>query len=157
MKHKFSAKIYKVGINPCVKVPHAITDKMTPVKGYIPVRGKIQKYGFTQTLVPVKNSNYRLYVNSYMLDGGGVKVGDTAVFIIEQYVRKKKEDYPMNPMLRKELTKHGVKKAFEELTDARKNDILKYLNSLKPTGEAIQKNVAKVIRLLRSKKTPRIP
>jgi hypothetical protein len=157
MKHKFSAKIYKVGINPCVKVPYAITDKMKPVKGYIPVRGKIHKYSFTQTLVPVKNSNYRLYVNSPMLKGGEVKVGDVAAFVIEQYVRGRREVYPMNPVLRKALVKEGFKKEFKALTEARKKDILKYLNSLKPAGEAIQKNVAKVIRSLKNKKAPRVP
>jgi hypothetical protein len=157
MKHKFSARIYKVGINPCVKVPHEITDKMKPVKGYIPVRGKIEKHDFTQTLVPVKNSNYRLYVNGPMLEGGNVKLGDVASFTIEQFARRKREDYPMIAILQKELNKHGLKKEFDALTEARKKDILKYLNSLKPKGEALAKNVAKVISMLKSNKTPRIP
>jgi hypothetical protein len=157
MKHKFSAKIYKVGINPCVKVPYEITEKMKPEKGYIPVRGKIQKHDFTHTLVPVKNSNYRLYVNGPMLKGGEVKVGDVAHFVIEQYARVKRQDYPMNSALRAELTKHGLKKQFDALTESRKKDILKYLKSLKPGGEALQKNVGKVIGALKINKAPRIP
>lgn len=157
MKHKFSAKIYKVGINPCVKVPYEITARMKPVKGYIPVRGKIEKSRFTQTLVPVKNSNYRLYVNGPMLQGGKVKVGDVASFGIEQYTRKKKDDYPMNAALRKELATHGMKKEFDALTNARKKDILKYLDSLNPGGEAITKNINKVIVSLEKKVIPRIP
>lgn len=155
--HKFSAKIYKVGINPCVKVPYEITEKMKPVKGYIPVRGAIEKHDFTQTLVPVKNSNYRLYVNGPMLDGAHVNVGDVASFAIEQYARKKRENYPMNPALRKALAKDGLKKAFDALTEARKKDILKYLNSLKTGGEALQKNIDKVIGSLKKKTSPRIP
>jgi hypothetical protein len=157
MKRKFSAKIYKVGINPCVKVPYKITDNMKPLKGYIPVRGKIEKYNFTQTLVPVKNSNYRLYVNGPMLEGGNVKVGDVASFTIEQYARVKRENYPMNAGLRIELNKHGLKREFDALTEARKKDILKYLNSLKPKGEALAKNVGKVVSMLKNKKSPRIP
>ncbi len=157
MKHKFSAKVYKVGINPCVKVPREITDKMRPIRGYIPVRGKIEKHEFAQTLVPVKNSNYRLYVNGPMLEGGNVKVGDMVSFTIEQYAKKKREDYPMNASLRKELNQHGLKKEFDVLTEARKKDILKYLNSLKPKGEALAKNVAKVISLLKNNRAPRIP
>ena len=42
MKFSFDAKIYKVGINPCVDVPLHITGKMIPEKGYIPVKGKIK-------------------------------------------------------------------------------------------------------------------
>jgi hypothetical protein len=157
MKHKFSAKIYKVGINPCVKVPYEITEKMKPEKGYIPVRGKIQKHDFTQTLVPVKNANYRLYVNGPMLEGGKVKVGDVADFVIEQHARVKRQDYPMNSTLRAELVKYGLRKQFDALTEWRKKDILKYLNSLKRGGEALQKNVDKVIRSMKMNKTPRIP
>jgi hypothetical protein len=157
MKHKFSAKIYKVGINPCVKVPYEITEKMKPEKGYIPVRGKIQKHDFTQTLVPVKNANYRLYVNGPMLEGGKVKVGDVANFVIEQHARVKRQNYPMNSTLRAELVKHDLRKQFDALTESRKKDILKYLNSLKPEGEALQKNVDKVIGSMKMNKTPRIP
>ena len=157
MKHKFSAKIYKVGINPCVKVPYEISDKMKPVKGYIPVKGKIEKHNFTQTIVPVKNSNYRLYVNRPMLDGGNVRVGDVAHFTIEQYTPKKPANYPMNVQLKKELNKHELVKEFNSLTESRKKDILKYLNSLKPEGEALIKNINKVITSLKAKKSPRIP
>src|SRR5688572_17393013 len=80
MKFSFDAKIYKVGINPCVKVPKKITDQMVPVRGYIPVKGKIERYTFTQTLVPIKDAPFRLYVNGSMLKGADVSVGDTVHF-----------------------------------------------------------------------------
>lgn len=157
MKHKFSAKIYKVGINPCVKVPYAITEKMKPEKGYIPIRGTIEKHKFTQTLVPVKDSNYRLYVNGPMLEGANLKVGDVATFVIEQSTQKKQDQYPMNNELKKQLAAHGLKVRFDALTDARKREILKYLTFLKPGGEALEKNVRKVVLMLKEGKTPRIP
>jgi len=56
MKFRFEAKIDKVGINPCVKVPTRITRLMIPEKGYIPIKGKIEKYNFRQTLVPVRDA-----------------------------------------------------------------------------------------------------
>lgn len=40
MSFSFKAKIYKVGINPCVDVPNNITRKINK-KGYIPVKGTI--------------------------------------------------------------------------------------------------------------------
>jgi len=84
MKFSFEAKIYKAGINPCVKVPVRITVKMAVTKGYIYVRGKIKGYSFQQTLVPVTNEGYCLYVNGPMLKGSGTKPGDTVKFTIEE-------------------------------------------------------------------------
>jgi hypothetical protein len=84
MKLLFRAKIYKVGINPCVKVPLRVTKNLIANRGYIPVKGSIGKHTFKQNLVPVKNAPYRLYVNGPMLIGSGLCVGDVATFNIEQ-------------------------------------------------------------------------
>jgi hypothetical protein len=48
------------------------------------VKGQIGKHFFTQTLCPVKNAAYRLYVNGPMLKGSNTEVGDTVKFTIEQ-------------------------------------------------------------------------
>lgn len=84
MAFSFKAKIFKVGINPCVEVPLFVTAAMTASKGYIPVKGEINGYFFTQTLVPVKNAPYRLYVNGPMLKGAAAALGDIATFSISQ-------------------------------------------------------------------------
>jgi hypothetical protein len=152
MKFSFEAKIYKVGINPCVKVPLSITGKMKPVKGFIQVRGKINNHAFRQTLVPVKDEEYRLYVNGPMLKGSHLTTGDTAQFIIRQDESlRKKKDFPMLGEFKKELSKDKLENIFEGLTASRKKDILKYLNSLK-TKEALQRNIEKVILQLKNKK-----
>ena len=80
MAFSFKAKIYKVGINPVVEVPSRITAKLYPTRGYIRVSGKINKYFFKQTLVPVKGAPYRLFVNGEMLKGSQLLVGDVAHF-----------------------------------------------------------------------------
>jgi hypothetical protein len=152
MKLNFEAKIYKVGINPCVKVPLSLTRKMKPVKGYIRVKGKINNHPFKQTLVPVKEAEYRLYVNGPMLKGSDLTVGNKAHFIIEQdLASRSKKDLPMVRLLKQELTEHKLEDSFVELTVARKKDILKYLNSLK-TDEALKRNIDKVIIQLKNKK-----
>jgi hypothetical protein len=163
MKSGFKAKIYKVGINPCVKVPFSITEKMKPVKGYIPVTGTINQHSFKQTLCPVKGAEYRLYVNGPMLKGGLTKVGEIARFTIAQNFKPRPEkDASMSKPLKAELTRHSLSKEFESLTAARKKDILKYLNSLK-TEETLVRNIARVIAQLQklksdpSKKDVRIP
>jgi hypothetical protein len=147
MLFKFNAKIYKVGINPCVSVPTRFTDKMKPVKGYIPIKGKIESHPFQQTLVPVKGEGYRLYVNGPMLEGANVEVGQTAKFAIQQDTSSKKK--PAAPKkFKKALTEHGVESEFKKLIASRQKEILKYLGSLK-TDEALTRNILKVINALK--------
>lgn len=153
----FKAKIYKVGINTCVDVPISVTQKMTATKGYIKVKGTINDFYFTKTLVPVKESPYRLFVNILMLKGSESKIGDTINFSIEQDFKKVKKDYPMPPALRKQLKEKKLLKDFNDLAVSRKLDILKYLSYIK-TDDTLQKNISKIIGKLEAKeKTIRIP
>lgn len=151
MPFSFKAKIYKVGINPCVEVPLHITAAMTAQKGYIPVNGKINKHPFDQTLVPVKNSAYRLYVNGPMLKGTGLKVGDSASFMIEQNLTP--AAFTMPASLKKQLTANNLLPAFKKLTAYRQKEILRYLGSLK-TEQALQRNIDKVVDMLKVKTAP---
>jgi len=155
MKFSFSAKIYKVGINPCVEVPLSITSKMTATKGYIPVKGKIKGHSFTQTLCPVKNAPYRLYVNGPMLKGSGTKLGDTVKFTVEQNdVAKTAYEFKMPAEFKKQLTTHKLIKSFAALTSYRQKEILRYLNGLK-SNEALLRNIDKIIAGLHANsKTP---
>jgi hypothetical protein len=148
MKFSFTAMIYKVGINPCVDVPARITNTMTAVKGYITIKGKINTYPFHQTLVPVKNAAYRLYVNGPMLKGAAVKVGDKASFTIEQNLQPL--NYPMPAALKKQLTANNLLPAFKNLTAYRQKEILRYLSFLK-TKESVARNIQKVVDMLNEK------
>jgi hypothetical protein len=150
-KFSFTATIYKVGINPCVKVPFRITKQMAPVKGYIPVKGTINGHPFIQTLVPVKNAEYRLYVNGPMLKGSQTKNGDTARFIIEQdFTPRGVETYRVPKSFTKRLNEEHLRRTFKLLTPTRQKEILKYLNYLK-TEEALARNIEKVIEGLKKK------
>jgi hypothetical protein len=149
MKYAFRAKIYKVGINPCVEVPLKITSQMVPAKGYIPIKGMIMKHPFEQTLVPVKKGRYRLYVNGLMLRGSGTKVGDIAKFSIEQTFSRRR-DVAMLTALKKKLIGANLFSAFKKLTPSRQKEILRYLNYLK-TEEAKSRNIEKVLELLRER------
>lgn len=146
MAFRFTAKIEKVGINPCVPVPLRITKKMTIAKGYIPVKGTINGYSFTQTLVPVAGAEYRLYVNGPMLKGGNAKNGDTANFTIEQ--NSQPEEPEMLPALKKALSQHRLTSTFNQLTAYRRKEILRYLNNLKTT-ESQERNINKVLAQLK--------
>ncbi|MBI2429605.1 MAG: DUF1905 domain-containing protein [Ignavibacteriales bacterium] len=153
MKRNFSfeAKIYKVGINPCVKVPLRITKKMSPSKGYIPVKGTINGHPFIQTLVPIRNAEYRLYVNGLMLKGSRTKNGDRATFVIKQdFAPRTVETYPFAKPLKRRLDEEDLFPKFKQLTPSRQKEVLKYLNYLK-TDEALTRNIEKVINGLKKK------
>jgi len=152
MKFSFKARIYKVGINPCVKVPWRITDKLTATKGYIPIKGTIGKHFFQQTLCPVKNQGYRLYVNGPMLKGSGLEVADTAHFIIEQDTLERNLDHPMPKGFKKQLKEHGLLKIFQQLAPSRQKEINRYLNNLK-TEESLTRNINKLINALQGKES----
>jgi hypothetical protein len=148
MKLSFTATIYKVGINLCVAVPQRITSKMKAEKGYIPVKGKIKGFGFLQTLVPVKNAEYRMFVNGIMLKGSGTKLGDTVQFVIEQDTTPRTAaSIKMPAAFKRQLTAHQLTKQFTQLTPYRQKEILKYFSFLK-TEEALFRNINKVIKQL---------
>jgi hypothetical protein len=154
--HPFKAEIYKTGINAAVDVPAAITEKMQAVKGYIRIEGIINGFRFRQTLVPVKNAPYRLFVNIPMLKGGKTAVGQTAEFAIKQDFSPVEDAYPMVEALSRQLEKKGLTAAFESLTGSRKKDILKYLSYIK-TEATLQKNIEKVVMQLQNGENARIP
>jgi len=157
MKFQFKAKIYKTGINWCVDVPLRISKKMIPEKGYIKIKGQINNYDFTKSLVPVKNKQYRLFVDAQMMKGGETALGKVAKFSVEQTSKKEVTKYSTPKLLRESLKKEGLTKAFTQLTSSRKKDILKYLSFVK-TDETMMKNLNKLIGQLKNKsKNVRIP
>lgn len=157
MPHSFQEKIYQTGINWAVDVPDEITAQLLKQKGYIKIKGQINGFDFTQTLVPVKNGPYRLFVNFIMMKGGKTALGEVAEFVIEQDTVAEDKQYPMPDLLAVALLENDLETAFENLTASRRKDILKYLFYVK-TKETMQKNLAKVISQLKDKaKDVRIP
>ena len=107
---------------------------------------------FQQTLCPVKDDKYRLYVNGPMLKGGNVKLGQTAQFNIEQDTLERNKKVPMPKELRKALQENSLLKTFEALSPSRQKEINRYLNNLK-SAVTIQKNIEKVIKALQGKES----
>lgn len=145
----FEATIYTVGINPCVDVPKEITDQMDPKKGYIPVVGEIRSCDFKQTLIAVKDGDYRLFVNGVMLKRAKAKVGDTVQFTIKQDYEPR--EILMPKQFEKKLLDQNLFDDYYNLNPSRQKDILNYLNHLK-SEEAMLRNIDRIIELLKKKK-----
>ena len=143
---RFSAAIYKIGINPVVDPPDhmlkAIFAAADKSKGPIAVCGKINGAEFTQTLVKYKGA-WRLYVNGPMLKASGLKVGDVAEVDIE--FDPKPRDVPVPGKLAAALLKDKeASRTFDSLSPSRRKEIARYIGSLK-SEEAIDRNVEKII------------
>jgi len=155
--YRFKAEIYKTGINYCVDVPVNITSELTALKGYIKIKGTVNKYPFKKSLMPVKNGPYRLFVNMPTLKGANTAVGKIADFEIEQDFDVVIKAYPVPALLTQELRKRDLLEDFNKLTESRKKNILKYLSFIK-TEATMLRNIGKLISQLEKKeKNPRIP
>jgi hypothetical protein len=133
---KFSATIFKIGINPVVDPPDnvldAIFDAAGKSKGPIPVRGTIDGAEFIQTLVKYQGA-WRLYINAEMLKASGTELGDTVAIEIDFDPRQRVVTMP--PILAKALKKDKIAKiAFEAHSASRQKQICRYNTYLKSEG-----------------------
>ncbi|MEW6035854.1 MAG: DUF1905 domain-containing protein [Candidatus Micrarchaeota archaeon] len=149
---RFSAKVRRVGVNPCVYVPEGIVLKLhgeAKKKGPVPVRGKLQGKPFRTTVVRYRHA-WLLYLNGDMRRESGVSPGDWAD--IEVRLDSEPRAEPMPKALAAALADdRDAGAAFRELAPSHRKEILRYLNYLK-TQEALGRNIRKVIRFLKAKK-----
>ena len=150
---RFSAEIFKIGINPVINPPEnvlkALFKQAGKTKGPIPVRGTINGAAFIQTLVKYRGA-WRLYINGPMLKTSKSKVGDTADIEIE--FDPTPRETPVPEELEKALSKDAAAlRAFETLTPSRRKDICRYIGSLS-SKKAVEKNIQRVLEQLRDDK-----
>ena len=150
----FTAKIYKIGINPVVDPPDevlkAVFVQAGKSKGPIPVRGKLNGADFIQTLVKYQGA-WRLYINGQMLVDSGLKLGDDASIELEFDPRPREVAMPAKLQAALQCDKEA-KKAFGALPPSRQKDIFRYINSLR-TEESIARNVEKIIQQMKGDET----
>ena len=145
----FFARIFKLGINPCVNVPQHVLEELFrragKTKGPIPVRGKLNGKPFIQTVVKYQ-STWRLYLNMQMRRDAAIDAGDLAQVKID--FDSTPRIFPMHPKLAGALSKNKKAKAlFDKLAPSRQEEIVRYLNSLKKE-ESVKRIVTKIIQRL---------
>lgn len=142
---KFSQKIYKVGINPCVEVPRRVSDDIGK-NGYVSVKGTINDAPFRSTLVPIAPTRHRLYINGEMRKTSKVGVGDKIEVVLE--FDDQPRETPMPRALSEALEANPKAKArYDSYTPSRQREILAYLNSLKKP-ETLRSNIARLLTQL---------
>ncbi len=148
----FSARIFKIGINPYVLLPKEILKYLFAEagkeKGHIPVCIAINKQQFDQTLVKY-SGKWRLYLNTPMRKAAKKDVGDS-VGIKIQYDPKDRS-IPIHSKFDAALKKNKkAKQAFEKLSSYKQKEISRYLHHLK-TEESLNRNITRAINFLNGK------
>ena len=139
---KFSQKIYKVGINPCVEVPRRVSDDIDK-NGYVPVKGTINGHQFKSTLVPLSSWRHRLYINGEMRKTCKAGVGDEIEVVLE--FDDQPQETPMPRAFSEALEADlKAKTRYESYTPSRQREILAYLNSLKKP-EPLEQNITRLL------------
>ncbi|MFC1492615.1 YdeI/OmpD-associated family protein [candidate division KSB1 bacterium] len=93
--HRFSARLYKVGINRCVDVPEDIADSLGRGK-YIPVIGNAEGLEIRTTLVPRGKGKYRLFIHSSVWRILGIDEGDPITVYIEKDTESRELPLPQD-------------------------------------------------------------
>ncbi len=163
----FSARIYKLGINPCVDVPRSVSRTFSR-KGFIPVtlrivavplqgrqlplqrgtplKGRPDCGSFRANLVPVGSGRHRLFINGEMRKAAAVDEGDFIHLTLE--IDREPRITPVPAEFEAALRrKRSAQTAFDGLTPSRRKEILAYLNSLK-RPESLKRNIEKTIASL---------
>jgi len=143
---RFTARIQKIGVNPYVRVPRRVLADLLRAsgksKGPVPVRGRLNGHDFTQTVVKYAGL-WRLYLNTAMRKAADIDVGDEAVVDIRFDPRPRA--VAMHSGLAAALAKDpSAQAAFEALTPSHRQEVLRYLHSLK-NRDTVERNVDRVI------------
>ena len=146
---RFSQRIYKIGINPCVDVPmsvvrwlHLAAKKST---GPVPVKGKLNGARYATTVVKYQGK-WRLYLNTEMRRNAGIDVGDVAR--VDIGFDPTPRNVPVPRQFSTALANNkAAQRAFQKLRSSHQKEILRYLSFLK-SEEALLRNIRKVISRL---------
>lgn len=148
----FDAKIEIIGVNPFVFVPDAILQiifqQAGKNKGFIPIKGTINKHPYKQTLVRY-SGEWRLYINTIMLKNSPKRIGEIVTLTITFDPESRAIEMP-DDFAKALETNPEANSVFEQLSASRKNEIVRYLARLK-TQETLDRNIIRAINFLLGK------
>ncbi len=148
----FKAELEIIDGNPFVFIPSKILNKIfqqaNKNKGAIPVRGKINKKIYQQTLLRY-SGDWRLYINMKMLKNSPKRIGE--VIDIEIEFDPSDRTIKPHPEFVNALTANmEAKEVFEKLSPSKQKEIVRYISNLK-TEKSVDKNVKRAINFLLGK------
>ncbi len=139
---KFSAAIYRVGLNFCVDVPEAVR-LASGGRVHVPVTGTVDGHDFRTTLVPRGGGRHRLFLNGALRKAAGVGEGDTVTLALKLDTRSRALPVPVElaDALRKNT---GALAALEALTPAHRGGLLEWIDDAK-RAETRARRISRVL------------
>ena len=145
-RQRFSAAIYRVGMNYCVDVP-AEAGRALGAGTHPPVAGEVAGVGFRTRLTPRGGGAYRLFLNGAVRAVAAAGVGD----VVE--VELWPDAAPRDPVLPADLASAldalpGALEAFESLTEAQRTGMVAFLERAR-TARTRARYVQRVVEEVR--------
>ncbi len=142
LAQRFSAAIYRVGMNYCVDVPAGASSALG-AGTHPPVAGEVAGVGFRTRLTPRGGGAYRLFLNGAVRAAAAAGVGD----VVEVEVWP--DAAPRDPALPADLASAldaipGALEAFESLTEAQRTGMVAFLERAR-TAETRARYVQRVV------------
>jgi Bacteriocin-protection, YdeI or OmpD-Associated/Domain of unknown function (DUF1905) len=141
----FTARIYKVGINPCVDAPSE-AGKIFQRRGFIPVAGSVNRESYRATLVPQGGGLHRLYLNGEIRKTTRTDVGSMVrvQLKLDKVSRALRTPVDFASALRAQPL---AMTAFRKATPSRRREILRWiLNAKRP--ETRQSRITRAVAQL---------
>ncbi len=144
-RYRFSATLYKIGVNRCVDVPERV-GKAFGGKRYVPVVAAVRGHPARTTPVPAGGGRYRLFLSGDVRKAAGVDVGDRVTVMLR--IDRQSRDISVPKDVAKALgSTRGGRAAFERLTPRQRQSFLAWvLDAKKP--ETRQRRIRKGIDIL---------
>jgi len=146
---EFNGEIQIIGINPFVFVPNHILENIFEqagkAKSPIPVCGTINGKPYQQTLMRYQGE-WRLYINTLMLEKSPKKVGET-ISLTVAFDPADRSVKPHPKFLHALKNNPAAKLKFEDLIPSLQKEIIRYISSLK-TEKSVDANVKRAIDFL---------
>lgn len=125
----FTARIYKLGINPCVDVP-AEAANFFKRRGFVPIVGLVDGKTYRATLVPRGQGLHRLYLNEPIRRATRTDVGSRVRF--ELKLDRKSRVIKTPPDFAAALKAHPpAHNAFRQATASRRRELLRWITGAK--------------------------
>jgi hypothetical protein len=125
----FTARIYKLGINPCVDVP-AEAAHFYKRRGFVPIIGLVNGKPYRATLVPRGEGLHRLYLNEPIREATKTDVGSDVRFELklDRTSRVLKTPADFASALK---AQPGAQTAFRQSTPSRQRELLRWITGAK--------------------------
>jgi len=125
----FTARIYKLGINPCVDVP-AEAAHFFGRRGFVPIVGLVDGKTYRATLVPRGQGLHRLYLNEPIRKASRTDVGSEVRFELklDRTSRIIKTPSDFASALREQP---AAQTAFRRATPSRRRELLRWITGAK--------------------------